>query len=303
MSISRTVCWKDGDDKVVPVAAHKFLSISRDQMITYRIPYANAWDFCCKLMKCMKIASSKSSLQRGSLSRKTKLCAEHVVLGHNKRYHNVRLDGIQPLHDLQHSNIRDNSMMFGSPSIRAVSKIAASIMQITLKVKSSNSVDQASPTLSLLCGGDEWTCITQSCNAIKARCDTRYGEPIIATSNLHHISLIADSIYTKLIATNAVCMMMGESRKAFDPAEVDALIHLVMVMSTHLSGYEHGLCSDILDRSMHPWMRPLCYMNSCHYNTSRDMNMDLPVHPTALIEFLFLSNTSKIKGICDYHVP
>ena len=42
MSISRTVCWKDGDDKVVPVAAHKFLSISRDQMITYRIPHASA---------------------------------------------------------------------------------------------------------------------------------------------------------------------------------------------------------------------------------------------------------------------
>ena len=138
---------------------------------------------------------------------------------------------------------------------------------------------------------------------IKARCDTRYGEPIIATSNLHHISLIADSIYTKLIATNAVCMMIGEFRKAFDPAEVDALIHLVMVMSTHLSGYDNGLCSDILDRSMHPWMRPLCYMNSCYYNTSRDMNTDLPVHPTALIESMFLSNTSKIKGICDYHVP
>ena len=108
-------------------------------------------------MKSMKIASFKSSLQSdiGSLSRKIKLCAEHVVLGHNKRYHNVRLDGIQPLHDLQHSNIRDNSMMFGSPSIRAVSKIAASIMQITLNVKSSNSVDQTSPTLSLLCGGHE----------------------------------------------------------------------------------------------------------------------------------------------------
>lgn len=49
----------------------------------------------------------------------------------------------------------DNERMFlfGSPGIRAMSKICSGIMQITLKIKSMSTVNSTSPTLSLLTGG------------------------------------------------------------------------------------------------------------------------------------------------------
>ena len=123
--------------------------------------------------------------------------------------------------------------------------------------------------------------------------------PITMTSSIHHIHLMSNNSDVTDIVTNTVCMMLGECRKTFDHAEVSSLIHLIMELSSHSHDYESGLCTDILHESMHPWMRPLCYVNSCYYNLSRGMNMDVPVHLCLLIEIMLLCNTSKIIGICD----
>ena len=54
-----------------------------------------------------------------------------------------------------HKHREDISMMFGCHSVRAVSKITASIVQITLEVKSENAVDQYFQMVSLLAGENE----------------------------------------------------------------------------------------------------------------------------------------------------
>ena len=48
---------------------------------------------------------------------------------------------------------------FGNPAIRAVSKLCSSVMQLTLKVKSMNNVENLSPTLSLMSGSTSWLII------------------------------------------------------------------------------------------------------------------------------------------------
>lgn len=142
-----------------------------------------------KATKTMDVTSSKSSMQSdlGAMSRKLKLSAEQVTLGHNRWYHKVRVDDLLPLPPSLLPNNSRCDMMMGSPSIRAVSKIAASIMQIALKVKSDTQVNSLSPTLSLLSGGNSWSCITGSMRVKSSRPGMRHTEPVIATSNLHHM--------------------------------------------------------------------------------------------------------------------
>jgi hypothetical protein len=46
--------------------------------------------------------------------------------------------------------------LFGNPSVRAISKLTSRIMQVTLKVKSVQSLGASSPTLTFLSGSLLW---------------------------------------------------------------------------------------------------------------------------------------------------
>ena len=52
-------------------------------------------------------------------------------------------------------NVSKNKGWYGNPTIRAVSKLCASVMQLTLKVKSGSNVENLSPTLSLMSGAQK----------------------------------------------------------------------------------------------------------------------------------------------------
>lgn len=66
--------------------------------------------------------------------------AERVTLG-NDRLPRLKVNGKPYLHIHRFTDVPEVSLgWFGNPTVRAVSKLCASIMQITLKVKSAGTI-------------------------------------------------------------------------------------------------------------------------------------------------------------------
>lgn len=99
MSISCTTCWSDGDNKLELCDVHSYLGADNGAFKTNRIPHGSPSDFSRKSQQTMALQSSKSDLQSnvGLISRKTKLAAECISMGHNRRYHEVYVDSGRPL--------------------------------------------------------------------------------------------------------------------------------------------------------------------------------------------------------------
>lgn len=112
-------------------------------------------------MESMNIAASKSSLQGdiGALSRRSKLGAEKLYIGPSGCLQRLSRLTTLPLYPIMPRTEHINRSFFGNPTVRAVSKLTARIMQITLKIKSIQSVSMASPTLTLLEGSISWPVI------------------------------------------------------------------------------------------------------------------------------------------------
>ena len=102
----------------------------------------------------MSIAASKSSLQNniGTLSRRSKLSAERVSISSSGLLQWIC--NTSPTHVL---SIRDRTMAvskfaFGNPTVRTISKLIPRVIQITLKVKSTQYLSRLSPTATVLTG-------------------------------------------------------------------------------------------------------------------------------------------------------
>ena len=137
---------------------HEMWLSSRRQFIAMNSVHDSLDAFMETSINLARGTCSKSSLQSdvGAVSRRSKLGAERVSLAHNM-IPLVKVQGRPWNHVVSLDRMPSvDRGWFGNPSVRAVSKLCASMMQIALKVKLTASIQSLSPTLSLLEGSNAW---------------------------------------------------------------------------------------------------------------------------------------------------
>jgi hypothetical protein len=118
---------------------------------------------------------------------------------------------------------------FGNPCIRAISKICASVMQITLKIKSNNTVQSLSPTLSLLEASDSWIMLMND-GAIRVSNTRSHNYALIwCTCSLMDTSHAPDEHKNRLVI-EFIKMVLIESGRKLDQAEMWCMTTLVRYM-------------------------------------------------------------------------
>ena len=175
---------------------------------------------------------SKSSHQSdvGALSRRSKLGSERLSLDCH-RFPLLKVNGVawRHLHNIPHELLPCTGW-FGNPCLRAVSKLSAAIMQITLKVKSMDVVEPLSPTLSLLEGSESWLVVMMdgSIHISRDICTTGYDD-VKCTCSLMDISHASVHARPRLVH-EYVRMVLVESSKRLDQAE----LHCMNILMLHL---------------------------------------------------------------------
>jgi hypothetical protein len=153
------------------------------------------------------IAASKSSLQSdvGALSRRSKLGAKITCISSTgcPQYMGAQY----PTFSSQLSSpLGLNQYLYGNPAVRTISKITSRVMDLTLKVKSTESLEGISPNLTMLRGSKSWPVIfvTRFAN-INNKDTASFNSDIEATPSLWHISRMPP-IYRLQVCIGCVTM-------------------------------------------------------------------------------------------------
>jgi len=221
VAICTTLTWKDRLDGIKCTSVHAKWLTSVSSFISITRQHSNPVEFATAAMESMKIAASKSGSQSdvGAITRRTRLGSERVYLDRS---------GIPKYALSCHGTVCLNSCIlstkstdgwFGNPAIRAVSKICSSIMQITLKVKSSIGVQNLSPTLSLVTGSKEWVIVYKD-----GRMDVHTMDSMIDYSNVDVVCSLysisrAPEEYKHSLIQSFVSIVLSECRRSLDRAE------------------------------------------------------------------------------------
>jgi len=105
-----------------------------------------------------------------------------------------------------------------------MSKISLRIMQVTLKVKSTEPLGSYLPTLSLLSGSKSWPVITSEGYTMNSDSENFRVTGIFATPNLWHMSLLQDDENQIEVCKRCLCMCISEIGVVLDPAEFEHMI-------------------------------------------------------------------------------
>jgi len=98
-------------------------------------------------------------------------------------------------------------------------------MQITLKVKSTSSLDLSSVKLTLLTSSKRWLCITVDGKVTEQSAESYLADNVEATPSLWHISVMSQSNMTNA-SINCVSMCLADTRTKLDPVEFECLVKL-----------------------------------------------------------------------------
>ena len=254
-------------------------------------------EFCTLGMRSMSSSAMKSSLQSdiGATSRRAKLGAERIYLNANRcmmcqtgelatliptqsRYQPLRTDGY-----------------FGNSTVRAVSKLCAASMQITLKVKSSSTICNASPTLSLLSASSTWVCILRS-GAIDIVCDAHKlpYEDIQVTCSLFDISRAPHSMRRRLIES-FIKIVSVECRCRFDKAEYECLLVLMMFLTSMELTPDTGIETNI--NRFYGEFSTVPRWNMCYASAKYMRSSPMAKIGTTLIEYMMLGAFTNVPSI------
>eukprot|EP00957_Ditylum_brightwellii_P210667 15365239-Ditylum_brightwellii.AAC.1 len=151
-----TICWTDRLRGVKATPVHTKWMTSKNLVVQMKKRPQSGRALALQDMDSMKIACSKSSSQSNvsASTCRSKIGSNRVLFSYSGLSMANTWRGIHEYHDSVIINTNKQHGWFGNSSIRAVSKLCSSVMQLTLKVKSSNSVENLSPTLSLMSGSD-----------------------------------------------------------------------------------------------------------------------------------------------------
>ena len=297
VALATTICWSDRTRGHKATKVHSRWMTTVKSLIAFKSPPASAMDFAMQSMRSMSSSTTKSSLQSdiGATSRRSKLGAERVYLDKNAciRCQSGVFSTLIPTESRYLPSPSDG--YFGNPTVRAVSKLCRASMQITLKVKSSTSVSDVSPTLSLLSGSTKWLRILKD-GTIDIT-DIPYQESyedIGVTCSLFDISQAPHEYRISLLRSfiNMICL---ESRCTLDPAEHQCLLCLMSFIISREITAEYGIESNInrYYGEFHTLSRwNMCYATSEYYSPTL-----LSLIPNTLIEYMMLGNFQQVPSI------
>jgi hypothetical protein len=297
MALATTVCWTDRTSGYRVGKHHSKWMTSASSMIRMKHEPLTAREFGLLGMKSMASSSMKSSLQSdiGATSRRAKLGAERIYLNANRcltcqtgefstlvptmsRYPPPRTDGY-----------------FGNPSVRAVSRLCAASMQITLKVKSSSSISNTSPTLSLLSGSKEWVCILKSGTIdIVSESHAIPYDHIDVTCSLFDISRAPQHVRHRLTGS-FIRMVYMECRCSFDKAEYECLIALIMFITSMTLTPDVGIETNI--NRFYGEFSTVPRWNMCYPDRMYMTSSSLTKTGTTLVEHMMLGTFADIRSI------
>ena len=297
IALATTMCWTDRMKGHRATKIHSKWMTSASAMIAMKKDPPSPLEFARQSMEFMSSSTAKSSLQSniGATSRRSKLGAERVFLDANGciRCQSGTFSTLVARRDVSLPSPKDG--YFGNPTVRAISKFCRASMQITLKVKSSTSVSDVSPTLSLLSGSTRWLRILRD-GTIHIASEAHLGpyEAVDVTCSLFDVSMAPVTHRMRLLAVfiNIVCV---ECRCTLDPAEYECLLCLmIFLVNTHLEP-EYGIESNInrYYGEFHTVSRwNMCYANFRYYNSSA-----LSLYPNTLVEHMMLGSLNQVPSI------
>ena len=184
----------------------------------------------------------------------------------------------------------------GNPAVRAVSKITARIMQITLKVKSNSSLSLSSPTFTLLCGSNSWMCIMKDGSVTSQTAATMKLMDVEGTPSIWHISKLPAKCRT-VMCVNCIKMCLSETRAELDPMEFEYLVQLVKYCCHQCTLVEQGISMSTF--IAYTGIPTLWQWNACYYKVRWDLFHSVTTSPSTLVERRFLCNFDSLTGILD----
>ena len=134
---------------------------SVDSVISMSKKHGSARALALESISSMKITCSKSSSQSdvGASTHRSRIGANRILLG----YTGLLLENTQMSTrvclDSAIIGVHKCNSWFGNPAIRAVSKLCSSVIHLTLKIRSSDGVENLSPTLALMSESTSWLVI------------------------------------------------------------------------------------------------------------------------------------------------
>jgi hypothetical protein len=247
LAMCTTLCWSDRTQGVACVDAHTRWLTSKSAFIAMKSPHESAQSLCLKAMNSLTVACSKSSSQSdvGAVARRSKIGAERNYLD---------VTGV-PLYNqgsvyticrtTQLTDISRDQGWFGNPTIRAIPKMCSSVIQITLKVKSDTSVQNLSPTLSLLCGTKSWVAINKSREIHIHDLHTVVDyQDVVTLCSLYSISR-APHCMKRTLVKSFIDIVLLECRQHLDPAEYECTLLLLSFIVSDVMNTPSGIQTTI----------------------------------------------------------
>jgi hypothetical protein len=239
----------------------------------------------------------KSSWQSdiGAISRRAKLGAERIVLGSN-RLVQCQSGSTTTLISNRFTGLPTKERgYFGNPTVRAVSKLCAVSMQITLKVKSSGTVSDMSPTLAMLLGSDTWLCVLRSKDVklLNVHHNHSYSDMMVCCS-IYDISR-APLMDRQRLVEAFVHMVSIECNRTFDPAEHECLVMLLLFLCSSNPTIHTGIATDT--SVYYGEFSTICRWNACYVSDKYLASNTVPRYPSTLIECMMLGDHSSIPSI------
>lgn len=299
MALASTICWTDRLKGYKATRHHAKWMTSSSSVIKMKERSVCARDFALRAMKSMSSSCTKSSLQSdiGATSRRSKLGAERIYLDSNRcvRCQNGNYSTLIPRESVHVPNVLDG--YFGNPTVRAVSKLCRASMQITLKVKSSSSVSDTSPTLSLLSGGSNWLCIMKSGSIDVVNKYHRLDHSKMeVTCSLYDISKSPEFVRHGLVQA-FIRIVCKESRCQLDPAEYQCLFYLIIFICGTKPSAESGIESNI--SKFYGEFSTIPRWNMCYVDEKYITYCGLSKTSSTLVEHMMLGNTRGMSSICQ----
>jgi len=292
-----TTCWSDRLRGTRITQCHRDWLCDRAAFISITETHKDPEDFMNTSMMLTRAGFSKSSHQSdvGAIARRSKLGAERLTLDIN-RMPMLKYMGRPSRHlvDLHTATLRHHGW-FGNPCVRAVSKLCASIMQITLKVKSSSSIEVLSPTLSLLEGSESWLVVTTDGAVRTSRQPAKSGyENIQCTCSLMDISH-APVEHKGRLTNNFMNMVLVESNKRMDRAELWCLRTLMACLSN--TATDRPVSIQMETHTHYAEFNTLHRFNGCFVDGNNIGSLVHQAVPSSVIEAMLLSKFDDFPSI------
>ena len=300
MYLRSTLCWSDTNKRDFKITdAHRLCGVTISSFIKFSRPHKSALEFAAVALTNMSLGASKSSLQSdvGALSRRCNGAAGTIFVSANgcpSIISRVSRPSLRPYNILHPAWSKYN---FGNPTIRAMSKISSRIMQVTLKVKSTESLDSYSPTLTLLSGSKSWPVITSEGYTMNSDSNNVRVTGILATPNLWHMSILQHDDNLVELCKKCLCMCMSEIGVVLDPAEFEYIIQLIVFSVNRATHCNQGLCVNTFEKYDH--FPTIWYWSACYYNVNSTLE-SMPQSTNCLYEKLLTCNFINSIGILDY---